>query len=461
MLEWWLRIAALTWRKEVLKSEMRSRIVRMLISLLVLALLAAACGGDTTDTTAAPSDGATTTAQSDEDGATTTAAPDTGGDEDFVTIGVLAPLTGEIGEFGQIVAEAFELSVNEINATGLNACGEIRLEFADTETNAEVAIREADQLIANTENLVGFFGPSSGEMVALVDKAHEEELMLVSPYSGTTELNELGGDFVYRTVASDLADGEAAAAFIIDQGWETAAVLAQVAESPLSSANVVRQQLADAGVEVLADEEIVAGQPSYEAELSQVISANPDVIYMSVGIESGTTILREADSLGYEGSWMLSADLVGQDTIDQAGPEIVEEKVFAEGAESDPELPEFQRFADLYQAEFGVEPKVFSPNAYDAAVLFGLAMMAADECTGAGINDVFRDVAGPPGTVVGSFEEGAEAILNGDEIDYNGASGVLTFDESGTPPGSFAIFQVLNGTFERVAFYPASFFVDN
>ena len=423
----------------------------------VLALVVAACGdgsgGDTT--TSSAGDEATTTAAADDE-ATTTAGSEAGGD--FVTIAVLAPLTGEIGEFGQIVSEAFEMGINEINETGLNTCGEIRLQFGDTETNPEVAIREAEQLIASTENLVGFFGPSSGDMVALVDTAHNEQLMLVSPYSGTTELNELGGDFVYRTVASDLADGEAAAAFIIDQGWTTAGVLAQVAESPLSSANVVRELLPEAGVELVADVEIVAGQPSYEAELTEVLAGNPEVIYMSVGIESGVTILREADSFGYEGSWMLSADLVGQDTIDLAGPEIVEEKLFAEGAEADPELPEYQRFAELYEAEFGIEPQVFSPNAYDAAMLFGLGMMAADECTGAGINEVFREVASDPGTVVGNFEDGANAILAGEDIDYNGASGVLTFDETGTPPGSFAIFQVLNGTFERVAFYPATFF---
>jgi len=438
----------------------RSRRSRALVVVWVLALLVTACTGETTDTTEDVDTTATTAAPSDGDETTTTAEGDGAGGGDFVTVGVLAPLTGEIGEFGQIVSEAFELGINEINATGLNTCGDIRLQFADTETNPEVAIREADQMIGGAENLVGFFGPSSGEMVALVDTVHEEELVMVSPYAGTTELNELGGDFVYRTVASDLADGEAAAAFIIDQEWGTAAVLAQVAESPLSSANVVRELLADAGVNVVADVEIVAGQPSYEAELSQVIAQSPEVIYMSVGIESGVTILREADALGYEGEWMLSADLVGQDTIDLTGPDIVEEKVFAEGAESDPDLPEFQRFAELYEEEFGIEPQVFSPNAYDAAVLFGLAMMAGDECTGAGINAALRDVAGPPGTVVGSFEEGAEALLAGEEIDYNGASGVLEFDETGTPPGSFAIFQVLNGTFERVAFYPASFFVD-
>lgn len=442
--------------------------LRPLTAMCLLALLVAACGGETSDTTTTASppagdeDTTTSTPAGDEvtTTTTTTAGNGDGGDGDFVTIGVLAPLTGEIGEFGQTITETFEWAIQEINATGLNTCGEIRLQFADTETNPEVAIREADQMIGSTENLVGFFGPSSGEMVALIDTAHEEELMLVSPFAGTTELNELGGDFVYRTVASDLADGEAAAAYIIDQEWQSAAVVAQVAESPLSSANVVRQQLADAEIDILADVEIVAGQASYEGELSQVIAASPEVIYMSVGIESGVTILREADALGYEGNWMLSADLVGQDTIDQAGADILEERVFAEGAEADPDLPEFQRFAELYQEEFEMEPKTFAPNAYDAAVLYALAMMATDECTGAAINSMFRDVAGPPGTVVGSFEEGAEAILAGDAIDYNGASGVLEFDESGTPPGSFAIFQVRNGTFERVAFYPAEFFVD-
>jgi ABC-type branched-subunit amino acid transport system substrate-binding protein len=431
------------------------RVLRGVALVAVLALVIAACGGDGGTTTSAPEDAATTTAGTDE-GATTTAGSEASGD--FVTIAVLAPLTGEIGEFGQIVSEAFEMGINEINASGLNTCGEIRLQFGDTETNAEVAIREAEQLIGSTENLVGFFGPSSGDMVALVDTAHNEELMLVSPYSGTTELNELGGDFVYRTVASDLADGEAAAAFILDQGWTSAGLLAQVAESPLSSANVVRELLPEGGVELVADVEIVAGQPSYEAELTEVLAGNPEVIYMSVGIESGVTILQEAATFGYEGSWMLSADLVGQDTIDLTGPEIVEEKVFAEGAEADPDLPEYQRFAELYEAEFGIEPQVFSPNAYDAAMLFGLAMMAADECTGPGINEVFREVASDPGTVVGNFEDGANAIIAGEDIDYNGASGVLTFDETGTPPGSFAIFQVLNGIFERVAFYPASFF---
>lgn len=431
---------------------------KLVVLLGAMALIVTACGdgaaSDTTaasggDTTAVP--GAVTTVA----GVTTTA---TGGD--FVTIAVLAPLTGEIGEFGQIVSETFQLGIDEINALGLNPCGEIRLVFADTETNPEVAVREADRLIAGTENLVGIFGPSSGEMVALVDTAHEAELVMVSPYSGTTELNELGGDYVYRTVASDVSDGEAAAAWILENGWKDVGFVVQVSESPLSSAEAARAALEAGGSELVANAEVVGGQASYQAELSQVLASNPEVIYMSVGIETGSTILKEADSLGYEGAWMLSADLAGQDTIDQAGADILEGRTYSEGAEADNSLPEYQRFAEVYEEAFGVPPQIFSPNAYDAAILFGLAMGAnGGSCTGASINEGYRSVASD-GTTVGSYEEGIGLLLEGEDIDYDGAAGTLTFDESGTPPASFAIYQVVDGQWQQAQLYAADFFED-
>src|SRR5680860_948438 len=164
-------------------TDVRSRVLRAMAFFSVLALLVAACSGGSTETTAAgqtPTTGQTvTTSPAGE----TTPTVSGGADGDFVTVGILAPLTGEIGEFGQIVSETFEMGINEINDTGLNSCGEIQLQVADTETNPEVAIREADQMIGSVKNLVGFFGPSSGEMVALVDTVHEEQLMLVSPYA--------------------------------------------------------------------------------------------------------------------------------------------------------------------------------------------------------------------------------------------------------------------------------------
>ena len=127
---------------------------------------------------------------------------------DEVTVGVLVPLTGELGEFGEIVANAVELGVAEVNAAGGTSCGTLRTVVADTGGNPEVGIREATRMI-ESEGAVAVLGPTSGVMVALVDMAKRTETVVISPYAGTITLNELGGDFVYRTVSSDLGDGAA------------------------------------------------------------------------------------------------------------------------------------------------------------------------------------------------------------------------------------------------------------
>jgi hypothetical protein len=64
------------------------------------------------------------------------------------------------------------------------------------------------------------------------------------------------------------------------------------------------------------------------------------------------------------------------------------------------------------------------------------------------------------GTKVSSYEEGARLLLDGEDIDYDGASGPLEFDETGTPPGSFSVLQVQNGTWESVEFYSADTFIE-
>ena len=76
-----------------------------------------------------------------------------------VTIGVLVPLTGELGEFGKIVAGAVELGVAEVNAAGGTKCGNLRTVVADTGGNPEVGIREATKMI-ESEGAVATGGPT-------------------------------------------------------------------------------------------------------------------------------------------------------------------------------------------------------------------------------------------------------------------------------------------------------------
>jgi ABC-type branched-chain amino acid transport systems, periplasmic component len=376
--------------------------------------------------------------------------------QDDVTIGVLVPLTGELGEFGKIVADAVELGVAQVNDAGGTKCGTLRTVIADTAGSAEQAIREASKMI-DTEGAVAILGPTSGAMVALVDLAKRKMTPLISPYAGTITLNEIGGDYVYRTVSSDLGDGAASGLWLTEKGYKSVAMLVQNEESTISPAQVAKVAIEEAGIELTDFIIYNPGQPSYQAELISVLSHNPDVIYLAGGQESGVTVLKEAAAGGFEGEWLLTSDLSVPEVFDTLDPRILNDKAYVELAEADSSLPEFKAFSDLTMEKTGKGPGPFAANSYDMALLVAMSLEAADACTGEALNVQLRGVT-EGGDKVTTFAEAKEAIAAGKDVDFEGASGPLTMDESGTPAGAYMIRKAVDGAWVDEKFYPTSAF---
>ncbi len=376
--------------------------------------------------------------------------------EKDITIGILVPLTGELGEFGEIVANGVKLGVEQVNEAGGTKCGKLRTVVADTGGNPEVAIREATKMI-DTEHAVAILGPSSGEMVALADLVKRKKVVLMSPYAGTITLNELGGDYIYRTVSSDLGDGAAAGKWLSGRGYKRVAMLIQNEESTISPAQVARATIEKEGIEVTDYIVYNPGQPSYQAELVSVLNNAPDAIYLAGGQESGITVLKEAAAGGFEGEWLLTADLAVPEVFSSVDPRILNDKAYVEIAEPDETLPEYVAFDKLVKEKTGEAPGPFAANSYDMAQLVSLGLEAGKDCTGEGINAVIRSIT-EEGEAVSTFRDGKAALAAGKDIDYQGASGPLTMDKSGTPAGSYVIKKAVDGAWKNEAFYPASAF---
>ena len=68
-------------------------------------------------------------------------------------------------------------------------------------------------------------------------------------------------------------------------------------------------------------------------------------------------------------------------------------------------------------------------------MLIALAAYAANSTDGADIAKYLRQVSGGTGDgeEVSSFTDGAALLAEGSQIDYDGPSGPITFDENGDP----------------------------
>lgn len=417
------------------------------IGAVSMALLVTACGAGTVSGGGGSSSG---------DGQAVTGAGAKNCDNEL-KLGILTAFSGELGQFGEDGKRAFELAVDQMNSSDALPKGwKVTSVVGDGKTDPVEGVRVATHMI-KSERVSAIVGPSSGPIVAMVSLAERSQVPVISHYAGTVSLNKLGGKWVYRTVASDDADGRAAAKWLLDQGVTSAGVLVQNDESTVSIAQQMQKSFTSSGGKISFSTTYNAGQPSYDSTLQKVLSDKPEHIFIAGGQESGVTIIKELRDSGYGGQILLSSDMVVPDVLKALGPGRTD-NLQGEMVEADTSLPAYKDFAAAYKDKYGQEAGTFTANAYDAATLVGLAAVASKSTCGAAINGKLRDVAGPPGEKVTSFTEGAKALAAGKDIDYQGASGTVDFDATGTVPGSYAIVKAGPGGWTQAEFYPSSVF---
>lgn len=108
-------------------------------------------------------------------------------------------------------------------------------------------------------------------------------------------------------------------------------------------------------------------------------------------------------------------------------------------------------FTTLWKEKTGKPITAYVPHTWDATVLLMLAAEAAKANTGEGIQSKIREVATAPGTAVTDPCQGMELIKNGEDIDYQGASGNVDIDENGDVIGSYDVWTVKDdGSLETI-----------
>ncbi len=86
----------------------------------------------------------------------------------------------------------------------------------------------------------------------------------------------------------------------------------------------------------------------------------------------------------------------------------------------------------------------YAAQGYDATFLIALAIEKAGKAERGLISKALRAVANPPGEVVrpGEWKKAKALLAAGKDINYEGASGTVDFDENGDVPGFYSVSRV-------------------
>ena len=367
-------------------------------------------------------------------------ADDDNGEADAM-VGVLQPATGDLGDLGSPIQDAGALPGLQLEDEGVPYEIDIRRE--DTETEPEVGIERAQALVdAGYPSITG--AASSGVTIAVAQDIYlPEEVVGISPASTSPDITDIEGRYLLRTCPTDALQGVAAANLAYeDRGLETASTFYLNNDYGEGLNDSFVANFEDVGGEVFEESAFEAEQPSYDSELEVVLGDDPDLLYVVGYPDSGEQIFRDFyenfdadDTVVMVADGMQSNSLPGD--VDNPMENVIGTAPAAIG-------PDRETFDELFVSEFGSEPGVFTAQAYDATAVHLLAQFRADELSGPAVADEVREVANPGGEVVtpSTLADGLEMAADGEEIQYQGASSEIVFDENGDlDAATFDIFE--------------------
>ncbi len=369
--------------------------------------------------------------------------------QEALKIGALMPLTGSLQAFGETALNGIRLAVEEINAAGGVLGQPIALAVADDQGSPQAGVDAAQRLISVERSHAIIGAMSSGITIpvarSVTAPAQVPQISNASTSPVLTTLED--NDFLFRTLASDAFQGVAMAQVAQEKGFSTVGIIYINNDYGQGLAESFQEAFEAAGGKVTSSAPYAEKQASFRGELQRASQGRPDALILIAYPGDGIPILRQALEGGFFQRFVFSDGMRAPEVVQAIGGDILE----GMGGTA-PEAPEgsasAQTFAEAYNARFGEMPtRPYIDTAYDATYVLALAAQKAGSVNGVAIRDALRDVANAPGVEIGpgQWAQALEALNQGQDVNYTGASGSVEFDEAGDVTGTFAHWEIQNG----------------
>jgi len=347
----------------------------------------------------------------------------------IIKIGGVACLTGAAATYGASTRNGCTLAFQEANDRGgIDIGGEeslIRYIFEDDQGSPEVAANAFRKLIDQDEVIAILGSVMSSCTLAGAPIAQDAGIPTISPTSTAVQVTRTG-DYIFRSCFLDPFQGAVVASFAFnDLKAKTAAVIFDNANDYTKGlAEAFRESFVSIGGKVVAFESFTEESKTvdFSAQLTNIKSANPDVIFLDSYYSAAALEAKQARALG------ITATFLGADGWDSAefsklGGEAVEGGYFCNHYSPMDPRPLVQNFVKKYAETYGATPDALATLAYDAAL-------------------ILIDSLNRAGTTDGPALRDAIAATNLECV-----SGVITFDGWGDPIKSAVVNKVVNGEF--------------
>jgi len=357
-------------------------------------------------------------------------------DDGVIRIGFALPFSGMFELVGNHSKNATELVKNEIDAAGGIQVGDkkyqVEFVYGDNESSPTTAGAVTVKLITQEKVLGIVGGLSSSQAIPTGQMAQAFATPMISPWS-TSPITTKDRPYVFRSCFVFTIQGPALTKFAANEFNATkAAVLYDiVAAYPRGMAKNFKEafEAQNGAGSVVAFEEFRTGDQDFSNQLARIKASGAEFIFSPQHYNEVPLIVRQAKQIGLNIPVVGSNSWAGGDLIGECGADC--EGLFFTGNYAPGKAKGLnKKFVDAYVKAFGQNPDEPAALTWDALRV----MIEAIKKTGSLSGNLVQDRTAVKDTLTHIK-------------DFDGAAGMLTFNETGNPSKCTVVVKIDNGVF--------------
>ena len=309
-----------------------------------------------------------------------------------IVIGGIFPLSGGVAVYGVECKNGIDLAIEEINAAGGVNGKNIVLISEDDEGNPDKTVNAYQKLTSKDGVKLIIGSLTSGCTQAITNRAQAQKVVQIAPAATAPAITD-AGDFIFRTCYTDPFQGKVGGKFASeDLGAKTAAILYDTGNDySVGLTENFEAAFTAAGGTIVSKEAYTTNDKDFNAQLTKIKSANPDVIYLPDYYNVVALISKQLRVQG------INVPIIGADGWDgilgNAGDEVLN-GFYSNHYAVDSTSASVQNFVKAFNAKYSKDPNAFAALGYDSVYLLKDAILKAGSADSVAVKDALASISG-------------------------------------------------------------------
>jgi branched-chain amino acid transport system substrate-binding protein len=225
-------------------------------------------------------------------------------------VGVILPLTGDAGVYGEAMRNVTDIAFEKINKEGGVLGRELAPVYEDGKCNGKDAVSAAQKLVNVDKVQVIVGGFCSGESLAALPIATQAKVFMISGGSSSPDLTG-ASDFFARVVPSDAVQGQVLAKVAYEQNnWKNIAFIQEQTDYAVGLYKSFSSTFEGLGGKI-NKEEFQTQTSDFRSLLSKLKASSPDALFLDTqSSTSAERIIKQLQELSWSPKILVSDAIV-------------------------------------------------------------------------------------------------------------------------------------------------------